>query len=130
GGTVEIEEHGGRPLVIGEVKASTAEAPTILVYAHLDVQPPDPLELWDSDPWSLEERNGSLVARGVADDKAHVYMLLRATELLAEAGDLPVNVRFAIDAEEEIGGHSVVDWVEADGGPADVALVLDGGYAT
>jgi len=130
GGTVEIEERGGRPLVIGEVKASTGTAPTVLVYAHLDVQPPDPLELWDTDPWALEERNGSLVARGVADDKAHVFMLLRATELLAEAGELPVHVRFAIDAEEEIGGHSVVDWVEEDTGPADVALVLDGGYAT
>ena len=57
-------------------------------------------------------------------------MLLRATELLAAAGELPVNVRFAIDAEEEIGGHSVVDWVAEDTGPADVAVVFDGGYAT
>jgi acetylornithine deacetylase/succinyl-diaminopimelate desuccinylase-like protein len=130
GGTAEIEERGGRPLVLGEVKASTGDAPTVIVYAHLDVQPPDPLELWESDPWSLVERNGSLVARGVADDKAHLFMLLRATELLAEAGELPVNVRFAIDAEEEIGGHSVVDWVAEDTGPADVAVVLDGGYAT
>ncbi len=131
GGTVEIEERNGRPLVLGEVRASTgAEAPTVLVYAHLDVQPPDPLELWESDPWSLVERDGSLVARGVADDKAHLYMLLKATSLLAEAGELPVNVRFAIDAEEEVGGHSVVDWVQVDEGAADVALVLDGGYAT
>ena len=100
------------------------------MYAHLDVQPPDPLELWETDPWALDERNGWLVARGVADDKAHLFMLLRATELLAEAGELPVNVRFAIDAEEEIGGHSVVDWVDGGHRPADVALVLDGGYAT
>ncbi len=131
GGTVEIEERNGRPLVLGEVRASTgAEAPTLLVYAHLDVQPPDPLELWASDPWTLVERDGMLVARGIADDKAHLYMLLKATSLLAEAGELPVNVRFAIDAEEEVGGHSVVDWVQADEGAADVALVLDGGYAT
>ena len=94
------------------------------------MQPPDPLDLWESDPWELVERNGKLVARGVADDKAHLFMLLRATELLASAGELPVNVRFAIDAEEEIGGHSVVDWVGDDTGPADVAIVLDGGYAT
>jgi acetylornithine deacetylase/succinyl-diaminopimelate desuccinylase-like protein len=117
--------------VLGEVPSSTgAGAPTLLVYAHLDVQPPDPLELWDSDPWTLVERDGKLVARGVADDKAHLFMLLEATTLLAAAGELPVDVRFAIDAEEEIGGHSVVDWVEEDSGPVDVALVLDGGYAT
>ena len=131
GGTVEIQDRGGRPLVIGDVPSSTgAAAPTLLVYAHLDVQPPDPLELWESDPWTLVERDGKLVARGVADDKAHLFMLLEATTLLAAAGELPVDVRFAIDAEEEIGGHSVVDWVEEDTGPADVALVLDGGYAT
>ena len=131
GGKAEIEERGGRPLVVGEVRASTGDdAPTVLAYAHLDVQPPDPLELWESDPWTLVERNGSLVARGVADDKAHLFMLLEATRLLADAGELPVNVRFTIDAEEEVGGHSVVDWVEEDDGAADVALVLDGGYAT
>jgi acetylornithine deacetylase/succinyl-diaminopimelate desuccinylase-like protein len=131
GGSVEIQERGGRPLVIGDVPASTGDdAPTVLVYAHLDVQPPDPLDLWESDPWTLVERGGKLVARGVADDKAHLFMLLRATSLLAAAGELPVRVRFAIDAEEEVGGHSVVDWVEEDTGPADVALVLDAGYAT
>jgi len=131
GGTVEIQERGGRPLVIGEVRASSGDdAPTVIAYAHLDVQPPDPLELWESAPWTLTERNGSLVARGVADDKAHLFMLLEATLLLAAAGELPVNVRFAIDAEEEVGGHSVVDWVAEDDGAADVAIVLDGGYAT
>lgn len=129
GGSFEIEERGGRPLVLGEVKASHGQgAPTVLAYAHLDVQPPDPLDLWESDPWTLVERDGKLVARGVADDKGHLYMLLKATELLAAAGELPVTVRFAIDAEEEVGGHSVVDWAERDTGEADVALVLDGGY--
>ena len=131
GGAVEIQERGGRPLVTGRVPASTnGHAPTVLAYAHLDVQPPDPLELWQSDPWTLVERDGKLVARGIADDKGHLFMLLEATRLLAAAGELPVNVRFAIDAEEEVGGHSVIDWVEEDEGPADVALVLDGGYAT
>jgi acetylornithine deacetylase/succinyl-diaminopimelate desuccinylase-like protein len=121
GGSVDIQERGGRPLVLGEVRASTGDAaPTVLAYAHLDVQPPDPLELWESDPWTLVERDDLLVARGVADDKGHLFMLLEATRLLAAAGELPVNVRFAIDAEEEIGGTSA----------ADVALVLDGGYVT
>jgi acetylornithine deacetylase/succinyl-diaminopimelate desuccinylase-like protein len=131
GGSVEIQERGGRPLVIGQVPATTGDgAPSVLVYAHLDVQPPDPLDLWESDPWVLAERDGKLVARGVADDKGHLYLLLKATELLAAARELPVTVRFAIDAEEEIGGHSVVDWVAEDTGAADVALVLDAGYAT
>jgi acetylornithine deacetylase/succinyl-diaminopimelate desuccinylase-like protein len=131
GGTAEIQERAGRPLVVGEVAASTGpSAPTALVYAHFDVQPPDPLELWDSDPWELVERDGKLYARGVADDKAHLFMLLRATELLASADELPVNVRFLLDAEEEIGGHSALDWLGEDEGAVDVALVLDGGYAT
>ena len=131
GGSVEIQERGGRPLVIGEVRTSTGgDAPTVLAYAHLDVQPPDPLELWESDPWTLTQTDGKLVARGIADDKGHLYMLLEATRLLAAAGELPVNVRFAIDAEEEVGGTSVVDWVTEDTGDADVALILDGGYAT
>jgi acetylornithine deacetylase/succinyl-diaminopimelate desuccinylase-like protein len=131
GGSAEIQERAGRPLVVGEVPASPGTtAPTVLVYAHFDVQPPDPLELWDSDPWELVERDGKLYARGVADDKAHLFMLLRATELLASADELPVNVRFLLDAEEEIGGHSALDWLAEDGDAVDVALVLDSGYAT
>ena len=131
GGTVEIQQRNGRPLVVGEVPASTgADAPTVIAYAHLDVQPADPLELWQSDPWTLSERDGNLYARGIADDKAHLFMLLKATELLAGSGALPVTLRFAIDAEEEVGGHSVVEWVEEDERGGDVALVLDGGYAT
>ncbi len=131
GGTVEIQERGERPLVVGEVPASAGSgAPTVLVYAHLDVQPPDPLELWESDPWTLTERGDWLVARGVADDKAHLFMALEATRLLAAAGELPVTVRFAIDAEEEVGGHSVIEWVDEDAHPGDAALILDGGYAT
>ncbi|HEY7179589.1 MAG TPA: M20/M25/M40 family metallo-hydrolase [Gaiella sp.] len=130
GGEVEIAERDGRPLVLGEVGASVSGGPTVLAYAHLDVQPPDPLDLWRSDPWALTERDGLLVGRGVADDKAHLFMLLKATELLAAAGELPVTVRFTIDAEEEVGGHSVSDWVAEDTGPVDAAIVLDGGYAT
>ena len=130
GGEVEIAERAGRPLVLGQVPASRDGAPSVLAYAHLDVQPPDPLDLWESDPWTLTQRDGLLVGRGVADDKTHLFMLLKATELLATAGELPVTVRFMIDAEEEVGGHAVCDWAEADTGPADAAVILDGGYAT
>jgi acetylornithine deacetylase/succinyl-diaminopimelate desuccinylase-like protein len=130
GGEVEIAERDGRPLVVGEVAAAQGGAPAVLAYAHLDVQPPDPLDLWESDPWALTQRDGLLVGRGVADDKAHLFMLLKATELLAATGELPVTVRFMVDAEEEVGGHSVCDWVDEDSGPADAAVILDGGYAT
>ena len=90
------------------------------------MQPPDPLELWDSPPFELAERDGWLYARGVADDKAHLFMLVEAARQLAEAGELPVNVRFALDSEEEVGGQSVGEWVTADERGADAAIVFDG----
>ena len=129
GGEVEILPwNGGRPLVIGEVRASAGaeSAPTVLCYAHFDVQPPDPLELWESPPFELAERDGWLYARGVADDKAHLFMLVEAARQLAAGGELPVNVRFALDSEEEVGGQSVVEWVAADERGADAAIVFDG----
>jgi acetylornithine deacetylase/succinyl-diaminopimelate desuccinylase-like protein len=130
GGEAEIVAPNGRPLTIGEVRATgDGDARTVLAYAHFDVQPPDPLELWDSDPFVLDERQGLLYARGVADDKAHLFQLLKATELLAAERALPVNVRFLLDSEEEIGGTSADEWLAADDRGADVALVLDGGYA-
>ena len=114
---------------VGEVQASANpdEAPTILCYGHFDVQPPDPLELWESPPFELVERDGWLYARGIADDKGQLYMLLKAAELLAAAGELPVNLRIACDGEEEIGGHSIVDWIAQDERGADAAIVFDSG---
>jgi acetylornithine deacetylase/succinyl-diaminopimelate desuccinylase-like protein len=129
GGSAEIVPwNGGRPLVIGEVAASARPdaAPTILCYAHFDVQPPDPLDLWESPPFELAERDGWLYARGVADDKAHLFMLVESARQLADAGELPVNLRFAFDSEEEVGGQSVVEWVAADERGADAAIVFDG----
>jgi acetylornithine deacetylase/succinyl-diaminopimelate desuccinylase-like protein len=99
----------------------------VLCYAHFDVQPPDPLELWESPPFELVQRDGRLYSRGVADDKGNLFVVVEAVRQLAEEGVLPVNVRFAFDGEEEVGGESIVEWVEADEGPADVALILDGG---
>ena len=101
GGTADVVPGtSGRPLVIGEVAASERpeSAPTVLCYAHFDVQPPDPLELWETPPFELSERDGWLYARGVADDKAHLFMLVEAARQLASAGELPVNVRFALDS--------------------------------
>jgi acetylornithine deacetylase/succinyl-diaminopimelate desuccinylase-like protein len=129
GGTADVVPwNGGRPLVIGELAASEKadSAPTVLCYAHFDVQPPDPLDLWDSPPFELTHRDGRLWARGVADDKGNMFLLVEAARQLAEAGQLPVNVRFAFDGEEEVGGDSIVHWLERDDGRADVALILDG----
>lgn len=132
GGTADVVPwNGGRSLVIGEVAASESpeSAPTILCYAHFDVQPPDPLELWDTPPFELTHRDGRLYARGVADDKGNLFVLVEAVRQLAEAGELPVNVRFGFDGEEEIGGDSIVQWVEQDELAADAALILDGAMA-
>src|SRR5262245_13199038 len=94
GGTADVIDWHGRPLTVGEVRASTGpeRAPTVLCYGHFDVQPPDPLELWETEPFVLRRRDGWLYARGIADDKGQLFMLLKATELLAKAGELPVNV--------------------------------------
>jgi acetylornithine deacetylase/succinyl-diaminopimelate desuccinylase-like protein len=128
GGTAELVPWGSRPLVIGEIAASVEPetAPTILCYAHFDVQPPDPLDLWESPPFELSHRDGRLWARGVADDKGNLYALVEAARQLAAESALPVNVRFAFDGEEEIGGNSIVEWVDQDEGRADVAMILDG----
>ena len=129
GGEAEVVETTGKPLAIGEVPASRdpGSAPTVLCYAHFDVQPPDPLELWDSEPFEPEVRDGYLYCRGAADDKGQLYMLLAAARELALAGELPVNVRFTCDGEEETGGHSIVDYLAADNRGADAAIIFDGG---
>ena len=128
GGSAELVPWGLRPLVIGEVAASAQpdSAPTVLCYAHFDVQPPDPLDLWESPPFELARRDGRLWARGVADDKGNMFLLVEAVRQLAVEGVLPVNVRFAFDGEEEIGGNSIVEWVDRDEGAADAAMILDG----
>ena len=129
GGECEIVDWHGAPLVVGEIRASTGAdaAPTVLCYGHFDVQPPDPLELWDSPPFEPELRDEYLYGRGTVDDKGQLYMLLCAARELAAAGELPVNVRFCCDGEEETGGHSIVEFLEADERGADAAMVFDSG---
>jgi acetylornithine deacetylase/succinyl-diaminopimelate desuccinylase-like protein len=129
GGECEIVDWHGQPLAIGEIRASVDpdNAPTVLCYGHFDVQPPDPLELWESDPFEPEIRGEYLYARGVVDDKGQLYMLLAAARELAQAGELPVNVRFCCDGEEETGGHSIVEYLEQDERGADAAIIFDSG---
>jgi acetylornithine deacetylase/succinyl-diaminopimelate desuccinylase-like protein len=129
GGSCEVIDWHGQPLAIGEVRASSAaeSAPTVICYGHFDVQPPDPLELWESDPFEPEIRGDYLYGRGTVDDKGQLYMLLAAARELARAGELPVNVRFCCDGEEETGGHSIVEFLEADERGADAAIIFDSG---
>lgn len=129
GGEAELVDRHGQPLVLGEVRASSGAeaAPTVLAYGHFDVQPPAPLPEWRSPPFEPTVADGWLVARGVADDKGQLYMLLKAAELLAAEGALPVNVRFACDGEEEVGGHSIVDFLAADERGADACVIFDSG---
>jgi acetylornithine deacetylase/succinyl-diaminopimelate desuccinylase-like protein len=128
-GEAELVDWSGQPLVVGEIRASAAPqtAPTVLCYGHFDVQPADPLELWDSDPFEPQIRDERLYGRGVADDKGQLYMLLGAARELKLAGELPVNVRFACDGEEETGGHSIVEFIESDDRGADAAIIFDSG---
>ncbi len=129
GGECEVVDWHGQPLAIGEIRASVnpETAPTVLCYGHFDVQPPDPLELWDSDPFEPEIRGEYLYCRGAVDDKGQLFMLLCAARELARAGELPVNVRFCCDGEEETGGHSIVEFLEADERGADAAIIFDSG---
>ena len=127
GGEAELVDRDGHPLAIGEIRASqgAARAPTVLAYGHFDVQPPDPLDAWDSPPFEATVRDEWLYGRGVADDKGQLYLLLKAAEELAREGSLPVNVRFCCDGEEETGGHSIVDFLAADERGADAAVIFD-----
>jgi acetylornithine deacetylase/succinyl-diaminopimelate desuccinylase-like protein len=128
GGRCDLVSADPQPLVVGEIPASTRNGPvpTVLLYGHFDVQPPDPLEAWDSPPFEPEVRDGWIYARGAADDKGNLFLLLKAAELLAREGRLPVNVRIACDGEEETGGHSIVDFLAADTRGADACVIFDG----
>jgi len=126
GGEADVVDWEGHPLAIGDIPAShDGDAPTVMLYGHFDVQPSDPLELWESDPFEPEIRDGHLYGRGTADDKGQLYMLLAGARELARAGELPVNVRVCCDGEEEVGGHSIVDYLAADERGADAAVIFD-----
>jgi len=90
GGSAEVVPTDTQPLILGDLGASNGLAPTVLVYGHVDVQPPDPLELWESDPFTLEQRGEWLYGRGVVDDKGQLYMLAKAAAELSAAGELAI----------------------------------------
>ena len=124
---IEIISTSGHPLVYADWLHAEGK-PTVLCYGHYDVQPPDPLDLWTTPPFDPTIRDGNLYARGSADDKGQMYTHIKAIETLrAVHGKLPVNVKFLIEGEEEIGGASIARYVAENPKKlkADVALVSD-----
>ncbi|MHB8614161.1 MAG: M20/M25/M40 family metallo-hydrolase [Candidatus Dormibacteraceae bacterium] len=117
---VETLDAGGMPALYAEVPGRGRR--TLLLYEHYDVQPVDPIDLWDSPPFEPVEKDGRIIARGVADDKADVMARIHALETLKSLGDLPVTLRFLVEGEEEIGSktfekiaHEHADKLGADG---------------
>ena len=120
-------ETQGHPLVYGEWLKAPGK-PTLLIYGHYDVQPVDPIDLWQSPPFEPEVRNGNIYARGSCDDKGQTMLVFKALEsLMATNGSLPVNVRVLIEGEEEAGGESIEAYVKAhpDNLKCDAALICD-----
>lgn len=124
--TVEVHETEGHPIVYGE-KKSGKDLPTVLVYGHYDVQPPDPLELWDSPPFEPVIKNEKIYARGACDDKGQVYMHIKALEVMMKQGPLPCNIKFMIEGEEEVGSDNLGKFVVSNKEllKADVILISD-----
>ena len=124
---IEIISTAKHPLVYADWLHAPGK-PTVLCYGHYDVQPPDPLDEWISPPFEPTVRDGNIYARGSADDKGQMYMHIKAVEaLLSTTGTLPVNLKFLIEGEEEVGGESVAKFVAENPArlKADVALVSD-----
>src|SRR5579884_2643352 len=109
---VQLIATKGHPLVYGEWLKAPGK-PTVLIYGHYDVQPVDPLNLWETPPFEPTVRNGNLYARGAADDKGQTMLVFKALEsLMAVNGQLPINVRVLIEGEEEAGGESIEHYVK------------------
>ncbi|MCO5240264.1 MAG: dipeptidase [Chitinophagaceae bacterium] len=122
----EIFPTEGHPVVYGE-KITDPSRPTVLVYGHYDVQPPDPLNLWKSGPFDPEIRDGKIYARGSCDDKGQFYMHVKALETMVKTDSLFTNIKFIIEGEEEIGSPNLARFVSSNKSllSADVILISD-----
>ena len=123
---VEVCQTAGYPIVYGE-KIIDSSKPTVLVYGHYDVQPPDPLELWKTPPFEPTVRDGKIYARGACDDKGQFYMHVKAFELMIQTSTLPCNIKFMIEGEEEVGSDNLGTFVKQNKErlKADVVLISD-----
>ena len=127
---VQVLEGPGHPVVWAE-SPPVPGAPTLLIYGHYDVQPPDPLDEWTTPPFTPTVRDGKLYARGASDDKGQVYCLLKAYEAMLDAGrKAPLNVHFIFEGEEECGGQVIYQLLqkEPERTKADAVLVCDMSY--
>lgn len=127
---VEVCRTDLHPIVYGRIHEAPG-APTVLLYCHYDVQPVDPIELWETAPWDPFLRDGRFIGRGVADDKGQIVMHLSALEAMRAAGKAPaVNITFVFEGEEEYGSESLFAWIEPNRErlAADVAVISDTGY--
>ncbi len=126
---VAILPTAGHPVVYGEHMKAGASAPTILFYGHYDVQPADPLELWESEPFDPQLRGENLYARGASDMKGQVVAHLQALEAMLKTGELPVNLKYMVEGEEEIGSPSLEAFIRehSDRLDCDFCLNADGG---
>src|SRR5690242_15691672 len=124
--TARVMQTDGFPVVYAE-KMIDNDKPTVLVYGHYDVQPADPLELWDSDPFDPVIKNGKVFARGSADDKGQFFMHVKALEIMAKTNTLSTNIKFLIEGEEEVGSPNLGKFVAANKNllKADVILISD-----
>lgn len=122
----KLFETPGFPIVYGE-KIINPNLPTILVYGHYDVQPPDPLDLWTSPPFEPVIRENKIYARGACDDKGQMYMHIKAFETMAQTGTLACNIKFLIEGEEEIGSSNLDEFVKTHKSilQAEVILISD-----
>ena len=109
---VQIMPTGGHPAVYGEWMDAGDHALTVMIYGHYDVQPVDPLDLWKSDPFKAEVRGENLYARGASDMKGKVIASLKAVESVVKTSGLPVNVKWLIEGEEEIGSEHLGDFIQ------------------
>jgi acetylornithine deacetylase/succinyl-diaminopimelate desuccinylase-like protein len=116
----------GHPIVYGEKNVDPSK-PTVLVYGHYDVQPPDPLELWHSGPFEPVIKDGKIYARGACDDKGQFFMHVKALEVMNNSGTLPCNIKFLIEGEEEVGSPNLATFVQQNKEllKADVILISD-----
>ncbi len=123
---VEVCLTAGYPIIYGE-KLVDPKKPTVLVYGHYDVQPPDPLELWHTPPFEPTIREGKIFARGACDDKGQFYMHIKAFELMMKTDTLPCNIKFMIEGEEEVGSSNLGIFVKDNKErlKADVVLISD-----
>ena len=126
---IQILETQKHPVVFADLSTAGSDKPTILVYGHYDVQPADPIGLWESDPFEPVVRDGQLYARGASDMKGQLMVTLSAIESIQAAGELPVNFKFLVEGEEEIGSPSIQSFltVHKDLFKSDFVLNLDAG---